>query len=108
MVAQASVGFIAQFVSDLEPGHGANTRRNDRKSLFKHSSEKVRNYCCERPPSCPPRGPPAKTGAAIRASLVLLSRQYPITNCYVNLKLVFGQSWTLAPAGARGFYVNWL
>ncbi len=48
------------------------------------------------------------TGAANRPGLVLVSRQYPLTDCYVNFKLVFGQNWILAPAGARGFYVNWL
>ena len=39
---------------------------------------------------------------------VSLNGQYPLTDCYVNLKLVFGQSRTLAPVGARDFYVNWL
>ena len=58
---------------------------NDRKSLFRHSREKVRN-CRERPPRARLRGPPATTGAANRPGLVLLSRQYPITDCYVNLR----------------------
>jgi hypothetical protein len=52
----------------------------------------------------PKRLPDRQTG---QLSFVL-GGQYPITDYYVNLKLVFGQSWTLAPAGARGFYVNWL
>ena len=55
-------------------------------------------------------------GIAVRKSEIAASGplvpafegQYPITDCYVNLKLVFGQSWTLAPAGARGLYVNLL
>ncbi len=36
------------------------------------------------PPSARLRGPPATTGAANRPSLMLLSRQYPITANYVN------------------------
>jgi len=73
----------------------------NRKSLFRHSREKVRN-CRERPPRTRLRELPAATGAANRPGLVLLSREYPITDCYVNLKSVFEQSWTLASAGERG------
>jgi len=49
---------------------------------------KVRN-CRELPPRARLRGLPATTGAANRPGLVLLSRQYPLPNGYINLKLVF-------------------
>ena len=70
------------------PGIGSNgcLIRNDRKSLFRHSREKVRN-CRARPPRAGLRGPRATTEAANRPGWVLLSRQSPITGCCANMQL---------------------
>ncbi len=72
---------------------------NDRKSLFRHSSEKVRN-CRERPPRARLRGPPATTGAANRPGLMLLSRQFSITAYYVKSESAAAQEGRVHKGGA--------
>ncbi len=54
-------------------------------------------------------GPPSSlAGGTDSPRNPISTRQYPLTAYYVNPRSVFRQSWTLAPAGARGFYINWL